>query len=170
MTPTLEAIRSCCDEVGDCWLWRKGMNAAGYPLARFGGRSWVIRRFVYLELLGKKLLSAHHRVATRCGDTRCVSPECLMQRTVSAITQKSYTKRDRQREHFTRRAAAHRLAKLTLAQAREIRARCAAGETRTAVARDYGMSQSMVSRIALGDSWKEPAAPTVFDLAWLEAA
>jgi hypothetical protein len=173
MTPTLEAIRARCDEVGDCWLWRDGTNSSGHPSARFGCKAWLVARFVYLELLGKTLF-AGNVVSARCRQRRCVSPLCMVQRSRSQCTARTYVDgtRDVTREHFTRRAAALRqgLAKLTLSQAREIRARRADGERALDLAREFGVCRGAVDNVVSGRSWREPAAPSVFDLAWLEAA
>jgi len=45
------------------------------------------------------------------------------------------------------------MAKLTNAQAAEIRARRATGERLKVIAQDYGVTDRTVSKIALGRSW-----------------
>lgn len=53
-----------------------------------------------------------------------------------------------------RRGESHATAKLTEADVREIRRRLSESETQIAVARDFGISQTSVSGIALGKTWK----------------
>lgn len=57
-----------------------------------------------------------------------------------------------------KRGEAHSQAKITEAQAGEIRARCSAGELQKVVATDYGITRQSVGRIARGERW-----------AWLDA-
>lgn len=46
------------------------------------------------------------------------------------------------------------VAKLTWSDVNEIRRRCAAGESQTALAREFGTCQSNISRIVLGKQWR----------------
>ena len=55
------------------------------------------------------------------------------------------------------RGEAHYHAKFTETDVREMRRRCAAGETQTQVAKDYGIAQGHVNNIVTGKGW-----------AWLE--
>ena len=51
------------------------------------------------------------------------------------------------------RGEAHHKAKFTVTDVREILQRCAAGETQTRVAADYGVRQQAVSEIVTGRNW-----------------
>lgn len=48
----------------------------------------------------------------------------------------------------------HGNAKLTDTQVKEIRARCAAGETQRPIAREFGVKQPLISLIVRGEAWK----------------
>lgn len=54
-------------------------------------------------------------------------------------------------------ACIERRGKLTWAQVREVRRRVAAGESQRSVALSVGVTQSNVSRIVAGQTWREPA-------------
>lgn len=47
-------------------------------------------------------------------------------------------------------------AKLTWPQVEEIRRRSVWGETRAQLAREFGVTKSMISKIRSGDNWKYP--------------
>lgn len=65
---------------------------------------------------------------------------------------------DRVRDGISNRGERCGKAKLTWDNVREIRRRVAAGETNTALAREFGVSQPCVCNIVNGKNWKDDAA------------
>jgi hypothetical protein len=84
----------------------------------------------------------------------------LSQQTVSEIKNRKIWKHvpgvriDDSRDNQFRKGEAHGMARLTEDDIRTIRTRRANGETLMAIARDYGITDVMVSRIFLRKSWK----------------
>lgn len=61
---------------------------------------------------------------------------------------------DRLPHKATVRGAEHRLAKLDASAVRDIRDRVGRGETRTALAAEFGVSVALVSKVAAGKVWR----------------
>jgi hypothetical protein len=80
----LEKIRTRCEVVGDCWLWKQGCSDGGMPIMGVLGKTRAVRRVVYAETHGS--IPEGKKISPRCGHKKCVSPECLC-----AVTQKQAT-------------------------------------------------------------------------------
>ena len=72
---TLEGIKARCVTEGDCWLWQGASDGHGRANMRRDGRSVPVRRVVR-ELVDGQPIPTGKRVAAKCGDKECVSPEC----------------------------------------------------------------------------------------------
>ena len=81
---TMDEVRSRCDEVGNCLIWRQSVNSGGAPSASVRGKTMTVRRLVYVELLSKEL-KAGRRLTVRCHNPLCVSESCIVQRTQADI-------------------------------------------------------------------------------------
>jgi hypothetical protein len=74
-TYLLNKIKSRCDEVGDCWLWKQGCSDSDMPQITLGNKTRAVRRVVYAEVHGE--IPDGKVVSPKCGHKKCVSPECL---------------------------------------------------------------------------------------------
>lgn len=163
-------LRSVCDCVGECMLWRLGVTSSKVPTARIDGKTANVRRYVYEVIYGRTPRPGYW-ITTRCGDHRCLAPGCLIQRSPSDSIALAYRKgrRSAASEYAARRAAAVRqgITKLTMDDAREIRRLCQTMSNQE-IARKYGVSRSTVRDIRAGSAWREAqAASSVF--AWRPA-
>jgi hypothetical protein len=156
---TLDQIRDRCLVEGDCWLWRQGINSGGYPQARINGQGGVmVRRYVYTLMHGRDV-HPKKRIASRCENPLCCSPDHLVERTVSRVMEVSYERGARSlANHYIsrlRHARNNGLTKLTIEQAREIRARLLMGETGAGLAREFGLHEKTVRSIKHNRTWRE---------------
>ncbi len=164
-------------EVGECHEWQGsfGGGQGRSPQINTGGHCTNVRRLVYALARGKRPqeLAPEVNVWASCGNWRCVSPKHLCagsradmcaalaqhqvyRRTPTTVLRITATKRRTQ-------------AKLTLSQAREIRA--AEGKLRD-IAAQHGVSASLVSLIKRGRTWREAPGRHGLDLqaVWGRAA
>ena len=103
MKLTLENLHMHADEVGKCLIWRGALGSHGYPQARLGGRTQLVRAYVYRELMGVELL-AGRRITSRCGNPLCISSACISQATAGQLLARSYSSgaRSKTGEYLTR--------------------------------------------------------------------
>lgn len=165
---TLEVARGRCQEIGECWLWLGSVNSSGVPLAAIEGKQAVnVRRYVYAVLLGKPLVGKRNIVSPRCGNARCISPECLFANTRSAMTARTYTagKRSGALELHRRQLGQINAGQCKLDHARAAEIRGARGtEDREALALRYGVSPKTIDSIWQGRCWRMPVVASVFAL------
>lgn len=119
---------------GACWIWCLARTPAGYGLVRDGEGDWTYAHRVYYERAEGPIPSGL-QIDHLCRMPACVNPDHL-----EAVTPAENVRRGRK-------------AKLTAGQVAEIRA---SAETQTVLARRYGVSQSQVSRIKRGQTWRGP--------------
>jgi predicted XRE-type DNA-binding protein len=153
----LEYVYLRSEEIGDCWEWTGALQACGTtPMMRHQKKTISVRRLIMLE----QGLDVQGMVATsKCSNSLCVNPEHL-----ELITRKRLTKRvAMQLNHsvtLVRRAQMSSFvrlhAKLTAELAEEIRQ--AEGIQRE-IAKHYGVSQSTVSVIKRGLTWRDYLNP-----------
>jgi len=162
---TMADVENRCTPYGDCLLWNLCMNSAGHAVASICGKSWLVRRYIFTELIGKRLRSCD-RLTVRCKESRCMAPGCLVVKNTSQILKAAYAeimKDDgqlRKRQRFAQKAG---FAKLDLETAQSIRAR---GLTLKEVMREFNLSDTSARQILNGNSWKPPrVASSVFNLA-----
>lgn len=116
-----------------CWLWLAGCNDRGYgSLGTLDGRHLGAHRLFYEAFVGP--IPDDLPLDHLCRVTHCVNPLHLEPVTAAVNTQRG------------------KLAKLTLAQAREIRA---SDEPPKALAARYGVSLHRIYAIRRGDTWCE---------------
>jgi hypothetical protein len=121
----------------DCWLWQLCKNKDGYGKVRDSlGKVGLAHRAYYEERSGA--IPAHLELDHLCGVRACVNPEHL--------------------EAVTRHENLRRCGKLKLkpSDVDEIRR---STDTQRVIARRYGISQSQVSRIRAGLSWRDHRTP-----------
>lgn len=138
-----------------CQEWQGYVAKCGYGQRRHEGRVTYVHRIAYCERHGITLDSiAGQVVRHRCDNPVCINPEHLVlgTRTDNA---RDRVERGRQFLNVQRGEQAH-AAKLTQAQVDAIRATCAPGSRtlgQSALARQYGIDSSQVSRIVAGKYW-----------------
>lgn len=156
MKLTLETLHMHADEVGKCLIWRGTVGNHGYPQARLGGRTQLVRAYVYRELMGVELL-AGRRITSRCGNPLCISPACISQATAGQLMARSYSSGARrgpdQYIARLRRAQRSGQAKLTSSQVAEIRA-LPSEHSHMSIAREYGVHGKTISAIRRGLTWR----------------
>lgn len=159
MNVTMEQVQARCEEVGDCWMWQGATSDTGYPIMkRYGGPCMFVRRVV-MQLKGRPP-AARQPVVSTCGEKCCCNPSHLKLATPSevgkrAAAQGAYSSPARAAKIAKARRNAPG-AKLTLDQAREIRA---SEESGPVLAARFGIDKSQVNNIKRGDAWREYCTP-----------
>jgi hypothetical protein len=152
---------------GECWPWigwRGSTVSAGGARTHYG--------LIYLpETCGRNpsgtlRIAMAHRVAWAISSTeqlapravirhRCDNPPCCNPRHLIAGTRLDNIRdRDDRGRQYGPRGEDHHRAKLRPDDVRVIRERLAAGETGKALAREYGVTETAISSIKRGHSWK----------------
>jgi hypothetical protein len=152
---TIDTIMARTDEVGDCLEWQGIMANNSTPQIRIDRKLFSVRR-VIREMIGNAAKPGNF-LAVSCGNPKCVKPDHIIERTPQ--------------QHMTAMAALvqhnHpiRIAKLQKAKRHErvvsdeglllIRTDSRKAED---VARELGVSKSLVNRIRRGDCYREVRA------------
>lgn len=138
-----------------CWEWQGCTDSSGYGnfrVPQFGRVNIGAHRISYMLYNGvfppEGMVIRH-----RCDNPRCVNPLHLEYGTKKdnaqdAVERGRYPKQDRSGE-------SNGAAKLDWQKVREIRRRAAKGEANTSIAKDFGVTHQMVSKIKLGYFWPE---------------
>lgn len=139
-----------------CIEWLGATNSSGYGTVVWEGKCYTAHRLsAYLSGMVDSPSAPKDKknggfVLHKCDNPRCINPKHLEVGTYSKNQRDAY-KRNRRRQP---RGEYHANAKLTYAQAAEIRARYAAGEYQVPLAKEYGVSQRAVSLIVRGETYK----------------
>lgn len=139
------AFRGRCDffSAGGCWEWAGGISGNGYGhfVVQRDGRivNLATHRLSYTLTFGA--IPAGLCVLHRCDNKPCVRPSHLFLGTIQDNV------RDQQRKGRKGRGEAGGNAKLTNAQALEIRSELAAGVSQHSLGRRFGVSRSTVDLI-----------------------
>lgn len=142
------------DLVSGCWIWSASTKRNGYGQIGIGGKRAGMREAHRVSwMLHRGEIPAGAFVLHRCDVKTCVNPDHLFLGTqLDNIRDMDAKGRRRVVAHSGER---HYAAKLT---ADQISAICSDGRSQVAIARDYGISQSQVSRIKLGRTWRQRLA------------
>jgi hypothetical protein len=140
----------------ECWEWTGCVNSTGYGTVSWHGKHYTAHR-VAAWLSG--LVDAPDRpVSSRetghvlhtCDNRRCCNPNHFFLGSFADNQRDAYRKKRRAQP----RGEAHTNAKLTNQQAVEIRQRYATGEYQVPLAKEYGVSQRVISLIVRGETYK----------------
>jgi hypothetical protein len=112
----------------ECWEWTGARSAGGYGVLLVQGRTRYAHQLA-LELGGRTSGTWSYQVGHNCDNRGCVNPAHLVP------------------------GAPANAGKLDDEEAEDIRRRCGKGELQSRLAAEYGVSRSMVSRIAGGSRW-----------------
>lgn len=128
--------------LGVCWLW-VGCTAGGYGAVRFPGIQKMQCAHRVSFLLENGYLNSLLDICHRCDTPLCVRPNHLFQGTETENLHDAVRKG---------RAGFH---KFTVQQIHEIRERLNAGESQYAIAAEFSVHQSSISKIFTNRHWKK---------------
>jgi hypothetical protein len=74
---TLETLHALCNEVGECWEWKRSTNGAKMPQTRHAGKVVGARKLAFV-LAGNEVKDGFY-VVPKCKNYRCINPECSKQ-------------------------------------------------------------------------------------------
>lgn len=143
------------DQSGGCWLWTARRNAGGYGTFQVGPKSVLAHRFSWEMHNGP--IEAGMCVCHRCDTRACVRPDHLFLGTYADNVRDMFGKG---RGRKARGEGSGR-SKVTEADVAEIFRMRAAGLTQKRIAEAVGISQTQVSKICLGVSWRHLRSPVV---------
>lgn len=130
-----------------CWLWAGADNASGYGKLAIGHSARVYAHRASYELAKGPIPDGMH-LDHLCRVTCCINPDHL-----EPVTNRENARRGQAGDHMKRAAPAgerHPRAKLTDAQASQIKSRAANGEPHKSIAEDFGVCLATVSHIKTG--------------------
>src|SRR3972149_12256458 len=138
----------------ECWEWVGAKTPLGY------GHLSIKRKKVYAHriafFLANGYLPAGLCVLHKCDNPGCVNPNHLWLGTYKDNTHDMFEKgRGNRTGKLVRKPFRGQAKKLTLEQAREIRAAYIPNRNVSDLAKKYGVSKSLICRIAKGKTWKE---------------
>lgn len=155
--PRSERFWQRVDRSGDCWEWRGNINQLRGGYGYFYDDDQRLRRAhrIAWELQYGQVLTESQALMHLCDNPSCVRPEHLK------IGDQQENMRDMRRKNRqvktfiggTRRYNA----KLTEAIVKEARRRYAAGESQTALAKEYGVTQACMQAAITRRGWKHVA-------------
>ena len=149
----LERFWKRVDRLGpnDCWNWLGSRTPRGYGVTRLWGpeRRFMIGAHRVAWLLENGSLPSGRYVCHHCDNPPCCNPAHLFLGTPKDNLDDMYRK-GRQRIPLGENRA---FAKLTSAQVKEIRARCARGELQREVGKLFGVGQPRISTIVNRKKW-----------------
>lgn len=130
-----------------CWLWsgRRSRRGAGYGRFVVGNQTYDAHRLAWILTHGP--VASGLEVCHHCDNPACVRPDHLFLGT--------HLENMLDREAKGRTVTPSR--KLTAADVVAIRRRLAGGEAKKSVARDFGIGDATVGRIARRETWKKVA-------------
>lgn len=133
----------------DCWLWT-GMTFTSNGRARIslGGKTTLAARVSYLVF--KRLPIGELLVCHSCDNILCVNPEHLWLGTC-ADNSRDMSEKGRTR---LQDGVLNNQAKLTGRQVKSIRSRCRNGELQKHIAKEFGVSASLIGLIHRRKIWK----------------
>lgn len=144
-----------------CWPWTAARDRDGYGAFKVDGRMWRAPRWIFLEN-NDQPLGDDEMVRHTCDNPPCVRPDHLIRGSAlenagDQVARGRTARGDRHGTHAQpetrRRGTNNAAARLTDDTVRSIRARYAGGETQTALATAFGVSQPLVSQIIRRKIW-----------------
>lgn len=139
------AHHSVVDPATGCRLWTGAVDSQGYGQTSVKARRYPAHKAAYECAIGP--VPAGMCVLHRCDTPSCINPAHLF------LGTRGDNNADRARKGRSAcvKGVLHPLAKLTEADVRAIRAD---DRPSTAIGREYGVSQTCISRIKTRDTWK----------------
>lgn len=141
-------------ELGRCWEWTGGLDTNGYGQFYASGRPVGTHRVAFL--LARGPIPADLWVLHHCDNRKCVNPDHLFLGT-HADNMADMTAKGRRAPLRPYKGEANGRAKLTADSVRAIRCRLGEGRQQRAIAREFGISDTVVWQIAHGLKWQHIA-------------
>lgn len=148
MTPnTVESVWLRVDRRGpdECWPWTGGRQSGGYGSMRLRRKNVRAHRIAFQSATG--IDPGALMVMHTCDNPPCCNPSHLKLGTVLD------NNRDSKAKGRNKAGERHHAAKLTEAEARQIRERRKAGERGIDLASEFGVTPQLVSLIVKGRIW-----------------
>ena len=140
-------------DASGCWLWTAGKTTCGYGSIGVGTKVWTAHRLSWE--LNRSPIPEGLQVLHRCDVPACVNPDHLFLGTqlenIKDRDAKGRTFRGYRSD--VGRGSKHAGAKLNEAQVAEIKSLLRSGETRTRIARLFGVVPGTIGMIAVGKNW-----------------
>lgn len=134
----------------DCWLWTGCIDARGY--GRWGRRGRA-HRVAYELYYGGGPVPFGRSICHRCDVRHCCNPAHLF---MGTHADNNKDMRDKGRAHYVS-GERNGFAKLTAAQVADIKRRAKRGNY-SALAREFGVHNCTIGRLARNEWWKHIAA------------
>lgn len=132
----------------ECWYWRGSLNTDGYGQCRFRGMRRA-NRVAYLLHYGS--LDEKELVLHSCDTPACCNPYHL---STGDDAENARQRIDRGRQNQLK-GEDHPHAKLTNHSVKEIRNLYEQGLTQMEIGKQFGVTQTSVSKIVRGEQWKD---------------
>lgn len=146
-------------ELGPCWLWSGSVMTNGYGCIREQGKTMTAHHASWL-LAGKSPPPKGIFLCHRCDDRRCVNPAHLFEGTPGDNTRDAVAKGRMVQQHSPERmprGSTHHEAKLTEEQVREIRRLAAGGRSKLSIAKQFGVSDTLIGYVVRRKFWRHVA-------------
>lgn len=139
-------VRECLPET--CWDWIGEITNVGYGRFTFKQKRTGAHRMAWMITHGN--IPDGLCVCHTCDNRKCVNPgHMFLGSNAENMADKVAKKRQETGANVRKKTT-----KITPEQALEIRARGKTGAKPTALAREYGLSQSFVSEVIAGKKWR----------------
>ena len=132
------------EKTKDCWNWTGRLDKDGYGISSRGGKTIKAHRYSWVLHFGE--IKKEHWVLHKCDNRRCVNPRHLF------LGDSRININDMMSKGRSLRGSRNHQSKLTESQVRKIRA-LAGKEIQSKIARRFGVTQSMISKIILKSKW-----------------
>lgn len=164
----IDYILSRCVEEGDCLMWTGHVSKDRLPIITENRAKKSARRKLYEAIKGAEL-PKNKIVRMKCGNHLCMNPDHLQVLTI-AQARKADGKAGRYSTpimQITRTRSSRARGKLTLEQAREIRASSLSLRKLSEI---YGVDKSNIAHIKNGKAWADHENPFIGMFSQLVAA
>lgn len=136
-----------------CWLWAGGFDNRGRPFKPYG-RIWVEGKTLNAHRVSWELINGQIPdgmiICHKCDTPLCVNPSHLFLGTAKENTQDMISKG---RDYSTRASRRGESSNFNKLSSEQVLAIYKDTRTQSAIAKDYGITQSAVSRIKLKKVW-----------------
>jgi hypothetical protein len=143
-------------EDGACLAWTKATNSSSQPVAFIDGKAaQSVRRFV-VRMSGRPI-HARQVVIVTCGNPLCLNADHLRVGLHSTAMKLAWDRGafNKPLRQSKGRLAAQAKSKLSMEAARDIRLRCANGESKAELAREYDVWPSAIYAIVNHERWAD---------------
>ena len=135
------------DIVGNCWIWKRGTNGIGYPIAHIDGKSQLVTRWLKRYELEPGQIVRH--APGICHNPSCINPDHLI------VGTRKENMADREIDKTNTFTQTTGTTHLTQKQVIEIYLRLLKGESPAELAREFNKHKSTIGDIKNGKTWGE---------------